>query len=108
VKKADAAANRLALANSWIGGKPRFVACLADVTQLFPDEGSIWATSLSLRADMTGQLTGKAANEQQVLALLDRMRDSKRFVNPQSLDTRDAGRNSHETAFAISFTYRPE
>jgi hypothetical protein len=108
VRRAQTALRRLETARDWMSGKVRFTACFADLTALFPDEGSVWATSLSLKSDMAGQLAGKASSEQQVLALLDKMmKDNKRFINPTLIDMRDAGRNSHEIAFSISFTYRP-
>ena len=87
-----------------VAGKPRFVACISELTDLFPDEGTIWATSLSLIADMTGQLSGKATGEHQVLALLDRMKDSPRFADPKLLDMRNAASTAREVAFSISFT----
>ena len=51
---------------------------------------------------------GKAASEQQILALLDKMKDSKRFGDLKLLDMRDAGKNTREKAFSISFLYKPE
>lgn len=108
LKKAELAVARLNTAKGWTAGKPLYLACLGEITGLFPDEGSIWATSLSLRADMTGQLIGKTASESHVLNLLDRMKDAKRFKDLKLLDMRDAGKNSRETVFSISFTYRPE
>lgn len=108
IAKARTGAERLKTARGWIGQSPRVVAALSELTRLFPDEGSIWATSVSLRQDMAGQLAGKASNEQQVLNLLDRMKDSRRFGDLKLLDMRDAGKNSREIAFSISFVFRAE
>ncbi len=108
VKKAETAVGRLDAARGWVPSKPRYLACMADLTNLFPDEGSIWASTVSLRSDMSGQVLGKASSEQQVLALYDRLKDSKRFAELKLPEMRDAGRNSHEIAFSISFLYRAE
>lgn len=108
VKTAETAAARLDTARGWASGKPRYLACLADLTNLFPDEGSIYATSVTLRADLSGQLSGRASNEQKVLQLLDQIKDAKRFSNVKLGEVREAGRNSHEIAFSLSFSYKPE
>lgn len=108
VDKASVEANRLQTANLWMSGKPRFIATFSELTKLFPDEGSIWATALNLHQDLTGQLSGKAASEQQVWALLDRMTSSKKFLDPQArLDMRDGSRGAgREVAFTITFAFR--
>ncbi len=108
VQIAQIAANRLQTARTWTAGKPRYLACLADLTALFPDAGGTYATNLTLRVDLSGQVTGRAANEQEVLRLLDRTKDAKRFRNVKLGEVREAGRNSREIAFSISFTYQPE
>jgi hypothetical protein len=117
IEQAEKAANRLAVAQSWFGGKPRFIACMGELTSLFPEEGSIWATTLSLRQDvsgqedagkpMVGQVSGRATGQQQALALSDKLRDSKRFadVKPGEVATR-SGPNAGESTFSISFVFK--
>lgn len=116
IEQAEKAANRLAIAQSWFGGKPRFLACMGDLTALFPDEGSIWATTVTLRQDVSnqeaasktvsGSVSGRAANQQQALALSDSLQNSKRFVDVKSGEVRDAGANVRESVFSISFVFR--
>ena len=106
IKEAQTRADRLTTAQAWSGGTPRFLACLGELTTLFPDEGTIWATNLSVHQDLTGQLSGKAASEQQVLALLDKIKDSKRFMDPKLLEMRDSSKTTHEIAFSISFAFK--
>ncbi|HUO07384.1 MAG TPA: pilus assembly protein PilM [Phycisphaerae bacterium] len=93
-------------------GTPRMVACLRDVTTVFPDENSIYATSINLtpQADGTykGQLAGKAANEQNIQQLTARMSGNKNFSNVSNPDTRrDNNRGTDEFTFSISFIYHP-
>ena len=105
--KADKSLKRLATASAWTASTPRTLACLRDLTALFPDEGnSIWVTTFTLTSDGKGQLTGKAVSTQQVLAFLDRMKDAKRFSDPKLMDRRDVSRSGPEIAFSISFVYR--
>jgi Tfp pilus assembly protein PilN len=107
IKKAQVEADRLKFANIWIPDRPRFIACLAELTKAFPDEGSVYATAVSVRTDLTGQVAGKASSEQSVLALLDKLRDDKRFVDPKLMDMRDSGPGGREVSFTIAFAYRP-
>jgi len=104
VKVAQTASNRLDEANRWIHRASRHVECLRDLTAIFPDEGTIWATSLSLSSANKGVLTGSAASEAQVRALKDLMLKSKNFINPitKTQETRDG------TTFTISFDYKPQ
>ena len=93
-------------------GNPRMVACLRDVTAVFPDENSIYATSVNLtpQPDGTykGQLAGKAANEQSIQQLTARMSNNKNFSNVSNPDTRrDNNRGTDEFTFSISFIYHP-
>jgi Tfp pilus assembly PilM family ATPase len=106
IKKAKAAATRLGIARDWSSGKPRFLACLSTLTAVFPDEGSIWATSFNLRTDMVGQVSGKASGQPPVFALLDKLRDNKQFVDPKLVEMRDDNKTSREISFTISFTFK--
>ncbi len=104
VQQAQAAADRLRFARSWNTGNPRFVACLRDLTALFPDEGTVYATSLALENDGSGRLTGKAASQQLALAVKDKVMNTKGFTKPQ-LEMRDSDRSDRETTFVITFVY---
>lgn len=108
VATAQTAANRLAEARRWTTRKPRYVACLRDLTALFPEEGTIWATNMSLGANDKGTLTGKAGGEPQVRALKDRMLASKQFteVTPDIHEGSRSAAGVPETTFTINFTYR--
>ena len=109
IEQAKKAANRLGTAQSWFGGKPRFLACMGELTALFPDEGSIWATTLSLRQDVNspeagggkiaGQVSGRATGSQPALALSDKLRNSKRFVDVKPGEVR-------ESTFSMSFFFQ--
>lgn len=107
VAAAQAAAERLAFARNWSKAEPRFLTCLAELTRLFPDEGTIWATNMSLRENMAGQISGKATGSQEILSLLDRMKDDRRFASPKLLDLRESAAAGREVAFIIAFQFRP-
>ncbi|MEI7766430.1 MAG: PilN domain-containing protein [Phycisphaerae bacterium] len=108
VAKAQRQVDQLRLARSYGTGKPLYLACLRDLTNLFPDDGVIWTTNISLQANQAGMMTGKATSESQVRALVNRMIASKQFLNAKVVDLRDASRGgaANEKAFTISFTYK--
>jgi len=113
VQAAQTEKNHFDLARKWAPGKPRMVACLRDITNVFPDEGTIYATSVNLQpqpdGSLKGQLSGTAANEQDILRLRDRLKNAgKAFDNVANPDSRrDTSRGNDEFTFSISFTYRP-
>jgi hypothetical protein len=106
VQRAQTARDQLTYARSMASGKPRFVACMRDITAMFPDDDTIWATNLNLEANTAGQVSGKAINGLLVLALADKMRESKLFKDPKVLDLRDTGQTPRAISFSISFFYR--
>jgi len=118
IKVAQTAADRLAEAKKWTTRKPRYIACLRDLTNLFPDEGTIWVTGLAIPpAGGKATVTGKALSETQVRNLKDKMLASKIFLSPTIRDNRKSaiagrtggagGGGGFEQSFSIEFTYKP-
>ena len=93
-------------ARAWYDRRPRFLDCVREITQAFPQEGRIWATSLMVREDMQVLLTGKAVNEGAVLEVLDRLNANPRLSNVKQLFIRQVGGTSREWSFAISLSLR--
>ena len=100
-----AAIERTTFAQRWTTTEPQALALLHDVTLAFPEGGRIWATNLTLLPDGRVSLSGRATNDEAPLALLKRLRDSKKFSDVQLGGTQPAGRGSTETAFTINFRY---
>lgn len=90
----------------WYDDRPRHLGAMADISSAFPREGNVWATSLVLREDRTGVLTGRAENQRAVLGLLDSLKASGRFDNVAMAFIREADRRTQEIAFAMHFTFR--
>ena len=102
------ARDHLDTARKWAPGKPVIVACMRDLTKLFPPEGSIWVTGLYLHPNLTGELLGKASSSQQVLNLTDRLNNDPSFKGAKWTDAHDeANRTGNEVSFTISFVYHP-
>ncbi len=90
VEEAKTAQARLEFARKWAPGTPLAVACLRDLTKLFPEENSIWITGFSLHPNRTGELLGKASNSRQVLNLLDQMNATPVFGGTPATKTEPA------------------
>jgi hypothetical protein len=124
---AQAVVKKIQLAQRWHGEKPKFVACLTDLTELTPQTADIYGTSFTLKDDasdaapaanagppkppaMKGQLLGKATNDSVILALAKKLTDDKkRFAGAKiaSTDRRD-NKGQPEISFIIEFTYLPK
>ena len=96
---------KISFARSWYDTTPRFLECLRQITDAFPEEGTIWATSVALRAEGRGALSGKAVDEKAVLDVMDRMNAAAGFSDVKLLYVREASAGSREYSFAMSFGF---
>jgi len=105
IAAAQTVVDRISYASSWGSREPHFLDCLRELTLAFPEEGSVWATSLALNENGTGSLVGKAASEPRFYEVLDRIKRNQAFSNVQMIHIRNAGRDSGDKEFAINFTF---
>jgi len=105
IRAARSMTRRVSLARRWYDRTPRLLDCLRGLTLAFPAEGSIWTTSLGLREDMRGIVSGKSVDERTVLEVLDTMKARDDFSDVKLLYMRGADRGSREVSFAISFAF---
>lgn len=96
---------RVSVARGWYGRRPRSLDCLRELTLAFPEDGTIWTTSLAVREDMRSIISGKSLDEKLTLQLLDKLKDSGRFGEVKLLYMQGAEGGSAETSFAISFSF---
>lgn len=96
---------KVSFARGWCDTRPRFLDCMRELTLRFPEEGRIWITNFALREDARGLVSGKSVDETTVLDVLDRLNASGVFSNVKPLYMRQAGRDSREVSFAVSFTF---
>jgi hypothetical protein len=66
-------------ADSFGTARPRYVACIADLTAALPADGQTYLTRFSLRGDMSGEVSGTSPNEQGVLSFRDQLNSTARF-----------------------------
>jgi hypothetical protein len=105
--------DKISFARGWHQEKPRFLACLRDLTDPavgILDDGQTMLTSFVLHDNMKGVMTGKTTSDKYVLVLLDRLMATKRFTEMKpAFDARDnsRSRSDREITFTINFTYTP-
>jgi type IV pilus assembly PilM-like protein len=105
IEVAEELAQKISSVRSWYAGRPKVLDCMLELTQAFPEQGTIWVSSLALREDMRGIITGKSQNEAAFLDVLDKLNGNNVFSQPKMLYLRNTGRNSRDLAFAIDFLY---
>jgi hypothetical protein len=92
--------------------RPPVLECLRDLAQTFGREERIWTTTYSMRENGRGQLQGRAADQQTVMALADRLKEHPNFAEVRLTDMREAAaggrsRGSDEIGFTMTFVYVP-
>lgn len=105
VAAARAIVERTRAAEGWFDDRPRMLGCLRDLTQAFPSQGQVTATSLTLREDRTGTLGGRAQSQDGAFDLLDRLTASGRFTQVKMVYVRQADRSGPGVAFALTFVH---
>jgi hypothetical protein len=94
-------------AGSWVSREPQFLECLRGLTTAFPEEPSLWASSLALNENGTGSVVGKATREASFNDMFDKiMQNVKEFPDIKRMYFREGGRESREKEFAISFKFK--
>jgi hypothetical protein len=97
---------RVQSASGWYDTRPPYLACMREITRAFPDEGTIWASNLTIRENRKGTLTGHAADDRSVTMVMDRLKLNKAaFLDVKQVDWRREGGRTREIIFTISFTY---
>jgi hypothetical protein len=109
VEAAEAFNDKVSAADGWFRRRPPYLDCLLHLSRAFPENGTLWATLLSLPDDMRGILSGKATDDRAVLEVMQRLQESPNFSDvklhggiryPQGSD------RSQDLSFSISFRFR--
>lgn len=128
VETARAFVAKVSFAQRWHGGDPRYLACLREITQLVPEDGQTYATSVDIREKDLPRLEAgktrpagksnearflqivfqaKAPSQGAALQLIARFQAKKdRFTDVQVKGTNIIGKQG-EVAFTFTCTYMP-
>jgi hypothetical protein len=58
IEVAEDLAQKISTVNQWYAGRPKVLDCLLELTMAFPEQGTIWVSSLALREDIVLQSDG--------------------------------------------------
>lgn len=99
--------DRMKYTDPWVDRQPRFLECLKNLTEAFPAQGYLWASSLALNENGSGSVVGKATSELSVNDALDKIKHNEKvFTEAKLMYLRDAGRESREKEFAFNFKFK--
>ena len=104
VTEARNVVSKVGYAREWFDRRPSYLDTLLDLAGAFPQEGTIWATGVTVKEDMRVGLSGKAKSKSAVLDLLDRLRANPGLADVKQEYIQQSGRSVEEVAFAMSFT----
>ena len=97
--------NRISQTKEWFSTKPVYLNILKELTFAFPEEGSIWLTSLASDRKMNNVITGYAVEEKIVLDVLDEIKKNPKFKDIRIVYIRKSGQTDNTAAFAFNFKY---
>ena len=96
--------NRLSYARPWTSQDPVFLECIREITETFPQRGTIWATSLALNDTGEVSIVGKASSESSFHATVgDLVANRTAFENVEPIRW---DKNRTPATFTITLTYR--
>jgi len=105
IKEANALVEKVSSARNWYRGNPKFLGVLRELTLCFPEEGTIWASSVLVQQDMRSVVTGNAVDKQSVFEVLDKLKQRDSFLGAKLLYVRQGESNHGTVSFALSFTF---
>ncbi|MFC1764534.1 hypothetical protein ACFL6U_21010 [Planctomycetota bacterium] len=106
IADAKAVAERVTYATRWTSREPEFLLHLKQLTETFPEQGSVWVTNVAIAENKKAIITGQATDERPVLQVLDTLKAGAHFDQVKLLFLRDAGRNTNEVSFAVGFRFK--
>jgi len=104
VAEAKTVVAHVSAARDWYDRRPEYLECLRELALSFPEYGPVWASTLALKEDMRGLVSGKSESDGMVLQVLDSLEKSAAFEEVKLLYLEGGGR-SREVSFAISFCF---
>jgi hypothetical protein len=105
VKAVENLNDRVKSARGHFMGRPPLLECLRELTLAIPLNERLYVTNFHLRDNRKGTVAGRSSDQKNVLALMDRLRASKKFTDVKLVNMQDAGGSSREVSFTLSYTF---
>lgn len=107
VKEIEELRDGLRALRPWLTDQPQCLAIARLVTEAFPEEGTVWATSLQVNEQSEVTVAGKARDRTAWLAMQDRLRQSEGVRDLRISRTRDNPEGKDAMSFSIHFRWQP-
>jgi hypothetical protein len=104
-KPAATLVERVTIARGYYDLRPKALESLRQLTSAFHDEDKIWVTSWNIHDNGKGTLQGKAADNETVLLLVDRLKKNPKFTTVQLTDSHPGDARTQEFIWSLNFTY---
>lgn len=105
IEEAQALIDKVTGARDWYDTSPKFVRCMRELALSFPEEGTVWTTSVVIQSDLRSAIVGKAVNEQTVYGVLDRLKQNPSIAGVKLNYVRKEAANGGTVSFALSFAF---
>lgn len=96
------------LASSWYDKRPQTLDAMLELTRTFPSQGEIRVETLTLRADMSGQIDCSAEDRETMDEYFSKMQRSTALLQINRGSVRPVGGNSAWINFPIAFSFDPK
>lgn len=106
VKENQAKIDRLNYARGWYENRTPLLDVLKAITESFPQQGSVWATSFIFKDNGKGTLQGRATDQRSITDVSDRIKKDHRFTDVTT-EYHEAGGQSRDVIFTLTFTFTP-
>ena len=107
VKEIEELRDGLRALRPWLTDQPQCLSIARLVTEAFPEEGTVWATSLQVNEQSEVTVAGKARDRTAWLAMQDRLRQSDGVRDLRISRTRDNSDGKDPMSFSIHFRWQP-
>jgi hypothetical protein len=105
IKSAEAMSEKINIARGWFEARPPMLECLREVTMEFGVNDPMYVTNFNLDDKGKGNIAGRSSDSKAGLDLVARLNKNRSFADVKQVESRDAGNNSREWHFRISFTF---
>ncbi len=105
VRGAAAMMDKISYTKKWFADEPLYLEVLKELTNAFPEEGTIWLTSFGSDESMNSIITGAATEEKVVLDVLDVIKRNPSFKDTRIVYIRKTGKTLTTITFAFNFKY---
>ncbi|MBX2851260.1 MAG: hypothetical protein KTR15_05900 [Phycisphaeraceae bacterium] len=95
------------LASVWYDKRPQTLDAMLELTRTFPSRGEIRVETLTLRADMSGQIDCSAEDRETMDDYFSKMQESRALLQINRGSVRPVGGNSTWINFPIAFSFDP-